>query len=394
MRAPRFKPRTTTSRPRRSAQRSAAAGGLIATLALLLGLSAPAGAISTPNLATIASGTIPVGATITDTALVGGGTNPIGGTIVFTIYGPGDTKCANAPVFTSPPVKVGVPTTVSPAYQATSPGTYQLIAAYSGDANNAAVSGTCGGIGESVLVTQATPALTTAASPVSSAGTVSDTAVLTGGFKPAGTVTFRLYGPGDATCSSPVFNAVVAASVSTVSPAFHPASAGAYRWIATYSGDANNVTVVGSCSDPAETVSVTAVATGPPPAADQPACSQATAQALANSVLAALTAALTGAPAVGFKTTCSAGLRIVLRAKEIRPGNRGFPRHDGFTTIANNLTHTTTTGQLAFSLNAQGIALKAYAAANSRSITAFAIVHVRPDRTLLSSEALQILTLG
>jgi len=27
-------------------------------------------------------------------------------------------------------------------------------------------------------------------------------------------------------------------------------------------------------------------------------------------------------------------------------------------------------------------------------VTAFAIVHVRPDRTLFSSEALQILTLG
>ncbi len=385
MRAPRLKPRTTT-------HRSAVAGGLIATLAMLLGLSAPAGALSTPNLATIASGTVPVGGTITDTALVGGGTNPIGGTIVFTIYGPGDTKCANAPVFTSPAVKVGVPTTVSPPYQATSPGTYQIIAAYSGDANNAAVSGTCGEVGESVLVTQATPALTTAASPVSSAGTISDTAVLTGGFRPAGTVTFRLYGPGDATCSSPVFSAVVAASVSTVSPAFAPASAGAYRWIATYSGDANNATVVGSCSDPAETVTVAAGSSAP--AAGQPACSQATAQALASSVLGALTAALTGAPPVGFKTTCSAGLRIVLRAKEIRPGNKGSPRHDGFTTIANNLTHTTTTGQLAFSLNAQGVALKAYALANNRSVTAFAIVHVRPDHTLLSSEAIQILTLG
>ena len=326
---------------------------------------------------------------ITDTAIVGGGTSPTG-SIVFTIYGPGDTKCAT-PVYTSPAVKLNVPT-VSPAYQATAPGTYQVIAAYSGDANNAAVTGTCGMFGESVVVTQATPTLMTAASAVSSGGTITDTAVLTGGFKPTGTVTFRLYGPGDTTCSSPVLTAPVAASISTVSPAFRPSTAGDYRWIATYGGDSNNATVVGSCSDPAETVTVTAASTVP--ATQQPACSQATAQALANSIVAALASALSGGPSSGFKTTCSAGLRIVLRAKEIRPGNRGSPRHDGFTTIANNLIHTTTNGQLAFSLNAQGIALKAYAATTAQHVTAFAIVHVRPDRTLLSSEAVQILTLG
>jgi len=327
---------------------------------------------------------------ITDTALLGSGSSPTG-TIVFKIYGPGDTKCANAPVFTSPAVKLGVPT-VSPPYQATTPGTYQVVAAYSGDASNAAVTEPCAMVGESVLVTQATPALTTAASPVSGSRTISDTAVLQGGFKPTGTITFRLYGPGDAACATPVFSAAATAFVSTVSPSYTPPAGGAYHWIATYGGDANNTTVAGSCSDPAETVTVAPPPTGP--ASQQPACTQATAQALASSILAALTAALSGGPPTGFKTTCSAGLRIVLRAKEIRPGNKGSPRHDGFTTIANNLTHTTTTGQLAFSLNAEGTALKAYATSSGQSITAFAIVHVRPDHTLLSSESVQILTLG
>jgi len=359
-------------------------------VALFLGTSAPAGALATPNLASIASGTVPVGGAITDTALLGSGSNP-GGTIVFRIYGPGDTKCANAPVFTSPPVKVGVPT-VSPAYQATAPGTYQVVAAYSGDANNAAVTGSCGAIGESVVVTQATPTLTTSATPVSTSGTISDTAVLTGGFKPTGTVTFRLYGPGDATCATPVFSAVATVSGSAVSPAYRPPTAGPYRWVASYGGDANNVPVAGSCGDPAETVTVPG--TPAVPVSQQPGCSQSNAQALADGVLSALASVLSGGTSGGFKTSCSAGLRIVLRAKEIRPGNKGSPRHDGFTTIANNLTHTTTTGQLAFSLNAQGVALKAYSMSSAQRITAFAIVHVRPDRTLLSSEALQILTLG
>ncbi|HWH11306.1 MAG TPA: hypothetical protein VG165_09265 [Solirubrobacteraceae bacterium] len=364
--------------------------GLLGALAALLILSPPVRALTTPTLATFASGSVPVGGTITDTAILGSGSSPTG-TITFTIYGPTDTKCAGTPVFTSPAVKVAVPT-VSPAYTPTAPGTYQIIAAYSGDTNNSAVTGTCGEIAESVAVTQATPTLITAASAVSSAGTLTDTAALTGGYKPTGLITFNAYGPNDATCASPVFTSAEPASTSTVSSAFRPPAAGTYRWIAHYGGDANNTAVAGSCADPAEAVTVPASAIGP--AAAQPACSPAVAQAMANSVLSALAAALTGAPGGAFKSDCSSGLRIVLRAKEIRPGNKGFPRHDGFTTMANTLTHSSTTGQLAFSLNSEGTALKAYATSAGQSLTVFAIVHVRPDHTSVSSEAIQILTLG
>jgi hypothetical protein len=390
MRVPSFKTRRTTRGPDRARRFAASTAGLIAMLAALLGSSAPAQALATPNLATIASGTIAVGGSITDTALLGAGASP-SGTIIFTIYGPGDTKCANTPVYTSPPVKVAVPT-VSPSYTATAPGTYQLIAAYSGDTNNAPVTGTCGAIGESVVVTQATPTLNTAAGAVTAAGTISDQAVLTGGFQPGGTVSFAAYGPTDTTCAGAVFTATVAASTSTVSPPYRPTTGGTYRWIARYSGDANNTPVSGSCSDPSEAVTVPTPTGGSP--SNQPACTPAVAQAMASSVLSALASALTTGTGGGFKTTCSAGLRIVLRAKEIRPGNKGYPRHDGFTTIANDLTHSSTTGQLGFSLNAQGTALKAYAQSTGQSLTAFAIVHVRPDHTTVSSEAIQILTLG
>ncbi|HEY5199220.1 MAG TPA: hypothetical protein VIJ51_19535 [Solirubrobacteraceae bacterium] len=390
MRVPSFK---TSSPPRRPAPavRVALAGtGLLGTLAALLIGSAPVEALSTPNLATFASGSVPVGGTITDTALVGAGSSPTG-TVTFKIYGPADTTCMGTPVFTSPAVKLAVPT-VSPAYTPTTPGTYQIIAAYSGDTNNSPVAGTCGGVGESVVVTRATPTLTTAASAVSATGTITDTAVLTGGYKPTGAITFNAYGPNDAACASPVFTVAEPASVSTVSTPYHPPAAGAYRWVAHYGGDANNTAVDGSCSDPAEVVTVPAPATGP--ASQQPACTPAVAQAMASSVLGALASALTGGPGGAFKSDCSSGLRIVLRAKEIRPGNKGYPRHDGFTTIANTLTHSTTTGQLAFSLNAQGVALKAYSTSKHQSLTVFAIVHVRPDHTAVSSEAIQILTLG
>jgi hypothetical protein len=387
---PSFNTSGASGRHTRAGRVAFSIGGLLAALAVLLILSPAAEALPTPNLATIASASVPVGGSITDTALLGGGNNP-GGTITFSFYGPTDTKCTATPVFTST-VKVGVPT-VSGAYQPTAPGTYNIIAVYPGDANNAPVSGTCGSIEESVAVTQAAPTITTTASPsVGVGGTISDTAVLAGAFKPTGTVTFHAYGPGDTGCATPVFGVAEPVSASTVSAGYAPPTAGVYRWVASYSGDAANAAVASPCGDPAEAVTVTPGTTGP--ASQQPACAQAVAQAMATSVLTALSSALSGGPAGTFKTTCSSGVRIVLRAKEIRPGNKGYPHHDGYTTIANTLTHSTTTGQLAFSLNAQGTALRAYAQSAHKSLTVFAIVHIRPDHTDVSSEALQILTLG
>jgi hypothetical protein len=381
-------PSPRSSRPARRPASAAAAAGSLATLAVALILAPAAQALPTPTLATVASAGVAVGGSITDTALVGAGANP-GGTITFSIYGPGDTTCASPPVFTST-VKVAVPT-VSDPYVPTAAGTYEIVAAYSGDAANAPVTGACGAIEESVVVTPATPTITTAASPSVAVGaTITDTAVLTGAFGPTGTVTFTAYGPGDTGCATPVFSVAESAGVSTVSAGYHPPAAGTYRWIASYGGDAANTAASGSCADPAEAVAVTASGQ---PGAQPPACSQAVAQAMAGSLLGALSSALTGGSGGAFKTTCSSGVRIVLRAKEIRPGNAGYPRRDGYTTIANTLTHSTPTGQLAFALNAQGTALRAYAHNRGETLTVFAIVHVRPDHTLVSSEAIQILTL-
>jgi hypothetical protein len=390
MRVPSFK--TSSPTRRRGGFR---AGALFAALAALLGLAVAASALTTPKLVAVASGTVPVGGTITGTALLGDGANPTG-TITFDIYGAGDTKCASQPVFSS--TVAVAPEAVSAPYQPTAPGTYEITAAYSGDAANAAVTTACATPGSAVVVTQATPTLTSTASPsVGLGGGISDTAVLSGSFMPTGTVTFDAYGPGDTTCSTPVFSVVEPAGVSTVSAPYQPPTAGVYQFVASYSGDADNAAVAGSCGAAGEAVTVTpASGSGPGSgsAAAQPACSQAVAQTMAESVLAALSAALTGAPGTAFKTTCSSGVRIVLRAKEIRPGDDGYPRHDGFTTIANTLTHSTTTGALTFSLNSQGTALRAYAQKTGQSLTVFEIVHVRPDRSAVSSEAIQILTAG
>jgi hypothetical protein len=89
----------------------------------------------------------------------------------------------------------------------------------------------------------------------------SDTATI-GGNSPTGSIVFKLFGPGDATCSNaPAFTSapqLVAGNGSYTSPLFAPVAAGTYSWEALYSGDVNNAPVTTSCSDPAETFVVKA----------------------------------------------------------------------------------------------------------------------------------------
>jgi len=91
---------------------------------------------------------------------------------------------------------------------------------------------------------------------------------------PAGTVTFKAFGPGDLTCYSPIFTSTVAVAANLATSAwFIPSHAGTYRWQSTYSGDAtyaaNGPTV---CADPAAAVDVAkantylTAAAGPPTA--------------------------------------------------------------------------------------------------------------------------------
>jgi hypothetical protein len=97
---------------------------------------------------------------------------------------------------------------------------------------------------------------------------ISDTAVLSNGSSPTGTITFNAYGPNDANCSGTVaFTATktVSGNGEYTSGNFTPTSAGTYRWIASYSGDVNNLPVAGACNDANEASVVT------PPEATVPA---------------------------------------------------------------------------------------------------------------------------
>src|SRR5256885_13048675 len=109
---------------------------------------------------------------------------------------------------------------------------------------------------ESVVVTKASPSIsTTASGSVAAGGSVSDTGHLTSGTNPSGTITFNLYGPDDATCGGAViFSSTVPVSGNGdySSASFTANVAGTYRWTASYSGDANNNTAVSSWNGPDE----------------------------------------------------------------------------------------------------------------------------------------------
>ncbi len=116
---------------------------------------------------------------------------------------------------------------------------------------------------------KSTPALTTAAtSPVALGGTIADTATLASAYNPSGSITFSLFGPNNATCTgTPIFTStdIVDGNGNYASGAFSPLAMGTYRWIASYSGDANNNPATTACNDPGESSLVSGFATSTAP---------------------------------------------------------------------------------------------------------------------------------
>jgi hypothetical protein len=161
----------------------------------------------------------------------------------------------------------------SPDFTTGALGTYRWIALYNGDPNNAPVVSGCDD--ETVSVGQATPSIATMNSgggPVGAA--ISDTATVTGGFNPTGTVTFQLYAPGDGSCATPVATfgpiPLTGSPGSAASGAFTTTAVGTYRWVATYSGDDNNVTNDSGCQNELVTITEAPSQTQPPSTTSPP----------------------------------------------------------------------------------------------------------------------------
>jgi YVTN family beta-propeller protein len=216
---------------------------------------------ASPTISTTPVTGVTVGANIHDEATVSGRIEAqTGATVEFKLYGPGAPNCEGAALFTdsvSYPPSAGAVS--SPNHAATEVGTYHWSATYSGDANNDTASSTCS---EASVIAKATPTLVTAASPgiVLGAGSLSDTATLAGGQStPTGTVTFKLYGPNDPTCSASAISTStkpVSGNGDYGSDPFTPTAAGNYRWTGEYSGDANNDAIAATCNAPGESTAV------------------------------------------------------------------------------------------------------------------------------------------
>jgi uncharacterized repeat protein (TIGR01451 family) len=218
-----------------------------------------ANVLANPTLTTQASAGVPVGGNVNDAGTLAGGSAPTG-SITFNLYGPNDATCTGAVAFTANIPVAGNGVYNSGNFAPALAGTYRWTASYSGDSNNNPATSACNAPNESVVVSQATPALVTQASVgVPVGGNVNDDGTLAGGASPTGTITFNLYGPNDATCAGAVAftaNIPVAGNGVYNSGNFAPATAGTYRWVASYSGDTNNAVATSPCNSPNESVVV------------------------------------------------------------------------------------------------------------------------------------------
>ena len=202
-----------------------------------------------PNPTTVTLGTTAV--TLRDTADLEGGFHPTG-TITFTLFHNGGTTPVDTEVVTvtgnngmyTTPAGFTLPTT------GTVTGTYQWDASYSGDTNNNTVSDT-DAANEQVAVSAASSTITTAPNPTTvtlgatAPPIMTDTATLSGGFSPTGTITFTLFYNGGTTPVDTEMVAVTGNGTYTTPAGFTlPTSGtvtGTYQWDATYSGDTNNI---------------------------------------------------------------------------------------------------------------------------------------------------------
>jgi hypothetical protein len=225
--------------------------GMLATGSLNFGNVPQGGHKDTPALVTVpAPTTVTLGTsavTLTDAAVLSAGNNPTG-TITFTLFVNGgivpvDTETVNV-------LGNGTYTTPNGFTLPTSgvvTGTYQWNASYSGDSNNNAVSDN-GNTNEQVTVSPASPAITTTPSPTmvtlgTTSVTLTDSAVLSGGYAPTGTITFTLLGPGGGTVDTETVNVSGNGTYTTPAGFTLPTSGtviGTYQWDASYGGDTNN----------------------------------------------------------------------------------------------------------------------------------------------------------
>jgi uncharacterized repeat protein (TIGR01451 family) len=226
-------------------------------------ITAPINAASPTLTTTPSPATVSLGAnlvTLTDSATLAGGNSPTG-TITFTLFQndgttPVDTEsvAVNGNGTYTTPTGFTLPTT------GTVIGTYQWHANYSGDGSNNPVSEN-NAANEQVMVSAASPTISTTPNPttVNLGGTLQDTASLAGGYRPTGTITFRLYAPGVNPAVGPVAYTETVSGVNGngsygTNVGFVSNATGVWHWVATYGGDPNNSSVASGLLDEPVTI--------------------------------------------------------------------------------------------------------------------------------------------
>src|SRR3954447_15161334 len=212
--------------------------------------------VTTPDPKSVTLGTSSV--TLKDSAVLSGGSSPTG-TITFTLVYNGSTVDTET-VSVSGNSTYATPTGYTLPTSGTVTGTYQWNATYSGDGNNNTVSEN-NDASEQVTVNKAAPSLVTTASPhgtvtLDSSGSpkLTDSALLSGGYNPTGTMTFTLKYNGSTVYTDHVTVGSGNGTYTTAAgdnPGGYtlPSSGtvtGSYVWTASYGGDGNNNTA----SDP------------------------------------------------------------------------------------------------------------------------------------------------
>jgi hypothetical protein len=219
---------------------------------------------ATPGLSTNATQSATVGQSIQDVATLSGLVKATGaGAVTFDLYKGTDCSGTKLATLSATPASVtanGNFTSQSFDTTTSGAGSYHWIAHYSGDANNKAADGACLADNENTAVGKITPALATTAGPGTTlGGRVTDTAHLSGGVNPTGTITFVLYDNPNCsgTPAATVANGAINGNGDYSSPPVTPTAVGEYHWVASYSGDANNEPVQNGCSDESEKVTIT-----------------------------------------------------------------------------------------------------------------------------------------
>ncbi len=212
----------------------------------------------TVGLSTAATaGPVPLGTTISDSAILGGPGTSGTGTLTFNAYP--NNACTGAPSSSESVAANGGGTYTAPGFRPSTPGTYYWTASYLSAAGPPAVTEPCGSAEESTTVTPVSALATSAtAGPVPLGSWITDSATLSGAAASAGgTITFAAYS--NSTCSGSVADTEtvpVSGNGTYQAPGFVPSTAGTYYWMASYSGDTSTPPASEGCTGTGESTTV------------------------------------------------------------------------------------------------------------------------------------------